>query len=179
MKELICYILCVRKFDFMELKSFVMYLSNSHVHFKQHYCHFSGVPDPWYLVRIRLRLFSSVTFKTVTKFFSKFFCILLFEGTLHHSPKIKSIKKSQNSRYQGFSYYFCLVMEGSGSGSGFVHTHSFSGNLTASSRNLTATSLGNLTAFYKEISRPESNLTATPQQSHRCFGQSHAHYQYK
>ncbi len=26
-------------------------------------------------------------------------------------------KKSQNSRYQGFSYYICLMIEGSGSGS--------------------------------------------------------------
>ncbi len=36
---------------------------------------------------------------------------------LHHSSKIKShtLKKLQNSRNQGFSYYFCLMMEGSGS----------------------------------------------------------------
>ncbi len=34
----------------------------------------------------------------------KFFCLLLFEGTLHHFTKIKS-----------FSYYFCLMIEGSGS----------------------------------------------------------------
>ncbi len=35
---------------------------------------------------------------------------------LHHFSKIK-IKKSENSRYQGFSYYFCMMIEGSGSGS--------------------------------------------------------------
>jgi hypothetical protein len=36
---------------------------------------------------------------------------------LHHSSKIKSYKKkSQNSRKQGFSSVFCLLMEGSGSG---------------------------------------------------------------
>jgi hypothetical protein len=43
---------------------------------------------------------------------------------LHHFSKIKVIKKSQYSRNQCFSYYFCLLMEGSGSisltnGSGF------------------------------------------------------------
>ncbi len=30
--------------------------------------------------------------------------------------KIKSQKESQNSRTQGFSYYFCMMIEGSGSG---------------------------------------------------------------
>jgi hypothetical protein len=35
----------------------------------------------------------------------------------HHFSKTKSPKKSQNSRKQGFSYYFCLMIEGSGSGS--------------------------------------------------------------
>jgi hypothetical protein len=34
---------------------------------------------------------------------------------LHHFSKIKSKKKSQNSRNQCFSYYFCMVIEGSGS----------------------------------------------------------------
>ena len=32
---------------------------------------------------------------------------------LHHFSKIKVIKKSQNSRNQGFSYYICLMLEGS------------------------------------------------------------------
>jgi hypothetical protein len=35
---------------------------------------------------------------------------------LHHSSKIV-ITKSQNSRNKDSSYYFCLTMEGSGSGS--------------------------------------------------------------
>jgi hypothetical protein len=30
---------------------------------------------------------------------------------------LKSQKESQNSRNQGFSYYFCMMKEGSGSGS--------------------------------------------------------------
>ncbi len=43
----------------------------------------------------------------------KFFCLLFFEGTftVHHFSKIKSHEKNQ-----GFSYYFCLMIEGSGSG---------------------------------------------------------------
>ncbi len=36
---------------------------------------------------------------------------------LHHFSTIKSQKDSQNSRNQGFSYYFCMMIEGSGSGS--------------------------------------------------------------
>ncbi len=34
---------------------------------------------------------------------------------LHHFSKIKSLKESQNSRNQGFSYYFFMMIEGSGS----------------------------------------------------------------
>ncbi len=34
---------------------------------------------------------------------------------LHHLLKIKSQKESQNSRNQGFSYHFCMMIEGSGS----------------------------------------------------------------
>ncbi len=34
---------------------------------------------------------------------------------LHHFSKIKSHKESQNRRNQGFSYYFCMMIEGSGS----------------------------------------------------------------
>jgi hypothetical protein len=36
---------------------------------------------------------------------------------LHLFPKIKSQKESQNSMSQGFSYYFCMMIEGSRSGS--------------------------------------------------------------
>ncbi len=44
---------------------------------------------------------------------TKFFCILLFKVLLHHFSKIKSQKEVT----KGFSYYFCLMIEGSGSGS--------------------------------------------------------------
>jgi hypothetical protein len=36
---------------------------------------------------------------------------------LHRFSKIKVKKKSQNSKNKCFSYYFCLMIEGSGSGS--------------------------------------------------------------
>jgi hypothetical protein len=36
---------------------------------------------------------------------------------LHNFSKIKSHKEVKNSRNQGFSSYFCLMIEGSGSGS--------------------------------------------------------------
>ncbi len=49
-------------------------------------------------------------------FYHNFFCLLLFEGTSLFS-KIKSQKESQNSSIQDFSYYFCMMIEGSGSGS--------------------------------------------------------------
>jgi hypothetical protein len=45
-----------------------------------------------------------------------FFCLLLFGGTFTSFFKEKSQKESQNSRNQGFSHYFCMMIEGSGSG---------------------------------------------------------------
>jgi hypothetical protein len=47
---------------------------------------------------------------------------------LHLFSKIKSQKEPQNSRNQGFSYYFCTMIEGSGSipltsGSGWSKNH--------------------------------------------------------
>ena len=37
---------------------------------------------------------------------------------LHHFSQIKCQKGSQNSRNKGFSYYFCMMIEGSGSRAG-------------------------------------------------------------
>ncbi len=47
---------------------------------------------------------------------------------LHHFSKIKSKKKSQNSRNHGFSCYFCSMIEGSGSGSILLTNGSGSGS---------------------------------------------------
>jgi hypothetical protein len=40
--------------------------------------------------------------------FSKFFCLLPFEGHLHHFSKIKSHKEVTKSRNQCFSLHFLL-----------------------------------------------------------------------
>ncbi len=71
-------------------------------------------------MRIRILLFSSLTFKMPTKneFLKKSFSAQYFlKVLLQHFSKIKVKKKSQNCINQGFSYYFCLMIEGSGSGS--------------------------------------------------------------
>ncbi len=71
--------------------------------------------------RIRILLFSSLTFEMPAKikFFNTIFSAYYFlKLHLHHFSKIKSQKKSLNSRNQGFSYHFCMMIEGSGSGSG-------------------------------------------------------------
>ncbi len=52
------------------------------------------------------------------KFFNTIFSAYDFlKLHLHHFLKIKIHKESQNRRNQGFSYYFCMMIEGSGSGS--------------------------------------------------------------
>ncbi len=49
-------------------------------------------------------------------FFKTLFSVYYFlKVHLHHLSKIKSQKDLQNSRNQGFSYYFCMMIEGSGS----------------------------------------------------------------
>ncbi len=69
------------------------------------------VPDPAFFV-IDLQDANKKLFFKVLMFFT-------FEGTfiVHHFSWIWSEKKSQNSGNQGFSYYFCLMIERSGSGS--------------------------------------------------------------
>jgi hypothetical protein len=77
-------------------------------------------------VRIRIRILGSVPWRTdLDPGGSKTYgsvpgpgCVSGTLVHLHHSSKIKIMKKSQNWRNQGFSYYFCLMMEGSGVGPG-------------------------------------------------------------
>ncbi len=69
---------------------------------------------------IRILLFSSLTFKmpAKNKSFNKIFYACYFlKVDLQYFTKIKRQKESQNSRIQGFSYYFCMMIEGSVSGS--------------------------------------------------------------
>ncbi len=52
-----------------------------------------------------------------TNLLTQFFLLAYFlKLHLHHFSNIKSQKESQNSRNQGFSNYFCMMIEGSGSG---------------------------------------------------------------
>ncbi len=46
---------------------------------------------------------------------TNFFANDILKLHLHHFSKIKIQKESQNSRNQGFSYYFSMIIEGSGS----------------------------------------------------------------
>ncbi len=75
-------------------------------------------PDPALDQDVDPALFVSDLQDTKKKyyFFSTFLCLFLFEGTFTSFLKIKSHKEvAKNSRNQGFSSFFCLLMEGSGS----------------------------------------------------------------
>jgi hypothetical protein len=53
------------------------------------------------------------------KLVKKKFCLLLFECTFTSFFKEKIQIESQNCRNQSFSYYFCMMIEGSGSRAGY------------------------------------------------------------
>jgi hypothetical protein len=73
------------------------------------------VPSVADRIRIRILLFSSVPFKTSTKFF----CLLgyFLKVHLHHFSRIKSNKEITKQKKSMFFLIFFLMMEGSGSGS--------------------------------------------------------------
>jgi hypothetical protein len=78
--------------------------------------HFGVDPDPWIHAsgsgsRIRILLFSSLTFKmpTKTNFIFYFSAYYFLKVHLHNFSKIESQKESQNSRNQDFSNYFCMM----------------------------------------------------------------------
>jgi hypothetical protein len=81
--------------------------------------------------QIQVSLFWIVVPYTVLYVFMNI-CLFLFEGTVHRTftsffKDKKVMKKSQNSRNQGFSSFFCFFMEGSGSGAGSVQINYGSG----------------------------------------------------
>ncbi len=53
-----------------------------------------------------------------TNVVNKFSAYYFLKVPLHFFSKRKSLKEITNRRNQGFSYYFCLMIEGSGSGFG-------------------------------------------------------------
>ncbi len=69
-------------------------------------------------IRIRIRGSMPLTSGSKELIFNTIFSAYYFLTVhLHHFLKIKSQKEPQNSRNQGFSYYFSMMMEGSVSGS--------------------------------------------------------------
>jgi hypothetical protein len=57
-------------------------------------------------------------FKKKKKILTQFFLLITFGSYIYIIfHRKKSQKESQNRRNQGFSYYFCMMIEGSGSGS--------------------------------------------------------------
>jgi hypothetical protein len=70
-------------------------------------------PDPAFFVIDLQDASQKLIFNTI---FSAYYPYFL-KVHLHHFSKIKSQKEPQNCRNQGFSYYFCMMIEGSGSGS--------------------------------------------------------------
>jgi hypothetical protein len=77
-------------------------------------CHLGTDPDPGLRIydpdqRIRVLLFSSLTFKTPSKTFCLLSAYYFLKVYLHHFSKIKSHKeKSQNSMNQGVFVLFLL-----------------------------------------------------------------------
>ncbi len=76
--------------------------------------HFGVDPDPAIFVIDLQDASKKLIFNTI---FSAYYFLKIH---LHHFSKIKSQKESQNRGNQGFSYYFCMMIEGSGSGAGSV-----------------------------------------------------------
>jgi hypothetical protein len=75
--------------------------------------------------------------------------------------KDKKVKKNlQSSRNQGFSYYFCLVIEGSGSRSRTPKTYGFEGSGSESA--ILLARCRNIIPWRKEICQRKHELYPTP-----------------
>jgi hypothetical protein len=84
--------------------------------------------------------------QTKNKFKKKFFCLLLFEGTLTSFFKDKNSKRSHKAvGIKVFSYYFCLVIEGSGAGSGPIPLTNGSGSGSRRPKNIRSDGSGSAT----------------------------------
>jgi len=87
--------------------------------------HFGMDPDPridasdyWIRIQIESCYCRHWPCQQKTNLKKKNSAYYFLKGHLHHFSKIKSQKKLQNSRNQGLSYYFCMMVGGSGSGLG-------------------------------------------------------------
>jgi hypothetical protein len=80
---------------------------------------------------IWILIFSSLTFKMPAKnkfFYTIFSACYFLKVHLHYFSEIKSQKESQKSRIQDSSYYFCMMIDGSGSRAGSKPLTSGSGS---------------------------------------------------
>ncbi len=85
----------------------------------------SSVPDPWHGVDPDLDPDPAIFVINLQNANKK---LIFYLFSAYHFSKIKSPKKSQNSRNKGFSYYFCLLIEGPGAGSGSIPLTNGSGS---------------------------------------------------
>ncbi len=87
----------------------------------------SSVADPWQFGLDPDPAIFVIDLRDINKkqiFVKNVYAYYFLKVHLHNFSKIKSLKESQNSRNQDFSYYFWMMIEGSGSipltnGSGF------------------------------------------------------------
>ncbi len=116
----------------------------------------TSVADPWHCGVVRIRTWihgfmpltngsGSCYFRhrparcqQKNSFFILFFLLITFwrYQHLHLFTKIKSQKESQSSRNQGFSYYFCIMIEGSRSWSGSIPLINGSGSGSRRPKNI-------------------------------------------
>ncbi len=74
---------------------------------------------------------------TKSNFYFYFFCLLLFEGTFTFFFQRWKVKKSHKIvGITGFSYYFCMMIEGSRSGSGPIPLNIGSGSGSRRPKNM-------------------------------------------
>jgi hypothetical protein len=84
--------------------------------------------------------------------FNKIFSAYYFlKVHLYHFSKIKSQKESQNGRNQGFSYYFCMMIEGAGAGSGSIPPTSGSGSGAGRSKKTCGSGSGSGTLVLNKV----------------------------
>ncbi len=102
--------------------------------------------DQW--IRIWILLFSSLAFRTPSD--NYFFCLLVFEGTFT-SPFTDKSHKKVTKRNQGFTYYFCLMLEGSGFGAGSVPRINGSGSGSRRPKNIRIRNTSEFLTIYWSI----------------------------
>jgi hypothetical protein len=90
---------------------------------------FNTIFSAYYFLKVHLHHLLTFNMPAKKLIFNTIFSAYYFlKVHLHHFSKIKSQKASQKIRNQGLSYYFCMIIEGSGSGSLPLTSESGSGS---------------------------------------------------